>query len=103
MIRHCVMLQLPERYDRSELTSVMNGLAMVAERLDGCSGFVAGENRDYEDKSPEYPYGFTIDFDNATALSGYAKDPEHRALGQRLVTLCEGAERITVFDIVRRD
>ncbi|KIC51997.1 Dabb family protein [Tateyamaria sp. ANG-S1] len=100
MIRHCVFLRLAPKADSAELDKVMLGLADVVQRLPGCSGFRAGPNRDYEGKTPEYPYGFTLDAIDAEALATYAVDPEHQELGARLVALCEGgADGITVFDI----
>lgn len=100
MIRHCVMLRLRAKADRAELDKVMHGLADLVERLDGCSGFCAGPNRDFEGKTPGFAYGFTLDAATAEALAAYAVDPEHMALGARLVDLCEGGgDGIRVYDI----
>lgn len=100
MIRHCVYLRLRADADASELTDVMEGLGDLSGRLPGASGFFHGPNRDYELKSPDYPHGFTIDFTDQAALANYAQNPEHRALGARLVALCEGgADGIIVYDL----
>ncbi|WP_160116505.1 Dabb family protein [Ruegeria sp. AU67] len=100
MIRHCVMLNLAAGYDPSQLLDVMARLKDVAEKLPGCSGFVCGPNRDFEAKSPDYAYGFTLDFENASALRQYAENPQHQELGARLVQLCTGgAAGILVFDL----
>ncbi len=99
MIRHCVMLKLANGYDDAELVNVMHGLKNVAMRLPGCLGLEYGANIDLESKSPDYPFGFTLDFKDEDALRTYAMDPEHRTLGKRLVALCGGGDRITVFDL----
>lgn len=100
MIRHCVFLNLRADADPNELADVLTGLAAVTDRLPGASGFISGPNRDFEDKSPDFPMGFTIDFTDADVLHAYAADPEHQALGARLVAQCQGgAEGITVFDL----
>ena len=100
MIRQCVFLKLKPKADVALLDKVMLDLSALVQRLEGCSGFRAGPNRDYENKTPEFPYGFTLDAVNAEALAAYAVDTEHQALGARLVDLCEGgADGITVFDI----
>ena len=99
MIRHCVMLRLPDDYDRDELDLVMQGLDAIAMRLVGCCGFLSGVNIDLEHKSPDLPFGFTLDFDDVAALQRYAADEEHIALGGRLVRLCGGADNIVVFDL----
>lgn len=100
MIRHCVMLHLREGADPRQVNVIMLELAKVVARTEGCSGFCAGPNRDFEDKTTEYAYGFTLDARNAKALATYAVDPEHKALGARLVDLCQGGgDGILVFDI----
>lgn len=100
MIRHCVMLRLRPDHDPRERAAVFAGLRDVAGRIEGCTEFLAGPNRDYENKSPEYPFGFTMDFATLENLATYAADAEHVALGARLVNLCTGgAEGILVYDL----
>ncbi|MFL4469927.1 Dabb family protein [Tateyamaria armeniaca] len=100
MIRHCVMLRLARKADRTKLDRVMLALGKLVDRLDGCSNFCAGPNRDFEDKSPDIAYGFTLDAHDAKALAAYAVHPEHQALGAKLVDLCEGGSAgIIVYDI----
>ncbi len=103
MIRHCVMLGLSDGHDALELREVMQALDALVGRLPGCCHFLAGENIDLEGKTPEFPYGFTIDFDDAVALENYAQHPEHKLLGGRLVALCGGSEKISVFDLKDRE
>lgn len=100
MIRHCVMLRLRAGVGLTALVPVMDGLADIVDRLDGCSGFHAGPNRDYEQKSPGFSYGFTLDARDVAALAAYAEHPEHKILGSRLVDLChDGADGIVVYDL----
>jgi hypothetical protein len=100
MIRHCVMLRLSDKATAPALDKVMHRLAELVDRLDGCSGFCAGPNRDYEGKSPDIAYGFTLDCRNAKALAAYAVHPDHVALGAQLAALCEGgADGILVYDL----
>ena len=100
MIRHCVFLRLAPVADQDELAEVMQGLGDLVADMTGCQDFVAGPNRDFENKSPEHGYGFTLDAVDAQALADYASDPRHVDLGKRLVALCEGGERgILVYDI----
>lgn len=100
MIRHCVMLHLAADAQQAALDEIMQSLAALVDRLDGCSGFCAGPNRDFEGKSPDFSFGFTLDARDETALTAYAVHPDHKALGARLVALCEGGgDGIMVFDI----
>lgn len=98
MIRHIVMLRLKDGYDPVELLAVLTGLATLD--LPGLVGFEHGPNRDFEGKSQDYPYGFVCSFTDQAALQLYAGDAQHRALGARLVALCEGgADGIMVVDL----
>lgn len=100
MIRHCVMLSLRPDHDAAALADILRGLATLCDRLSGASGFKAGPNRDFEDKSRAYSTGFTIDFNDEAALRRYAENPDHHALGVRLVAQCRGgADGIMVFDL----
>ncbi|SMP17673.1 Dabb family protein [Shimia sagamensis] len=99
MIRHCVMLNVPAGA-QEELKAVLAGLADLVQALDGCCGFAAGPNRDFEGKSPNHPFGFMFDAKDEAALQAYADHPEHKALGAKLVSLCQdGADGIVVYDI----
>ena len=100
MIRHCVMLRLLPNDQETSLEQIMLGLGALVERLDGCSGFCAGPNLDFEGKSQDYPYGFTFDAVDAETLSTYGGHPEHVELGTRLIALCQGGgEGIVVYDL----
>ena len=98
MIQHVVMLSLVDGHDKAELQAVMSGLADLD--LPGFEGFSHGPNIDLENKTPDYPYGFICTFKDQTALETYAADPNHRALGARLVALCGGGDGIMVMDLV---
>ena len=100
MILHSVYLRLPQGTDATELSEVMAGLNQLCRGLAGCAGFQHGPNRDYEAKSPEHPYGFVAQFRDRDALAHYAEHPEHKALGARLVAMCDGGvDGIVVYDL----
>ncbi|MBV2358921.1 Dabb family protein [Thalassococcus sp. CAU 1522] len=94
------MLRLRADADVDELHAVMAGLDALRAQIDGFTGFSHGPNRDMELKSSAWPHGFIADFADAAALARYAADPGHRALGARLVALCEGGgDGIMVYDL----
>lgn len=100
MIRHIVLLDLPDDHDTDELLDIMDQLATLVDHLPGFTGFEHGPNRDFEQKSARYPYGFIGTFTDAKALETYAKDAQHSALGARLVAMCrDGADGIMVIDL----
>lgn len=98
MIQHVVMLNTRQDHDPAELTDVMVGLGEL--QIDGFNGFQHGPNKDLELKSQDYPYGFICTFQDEAALRRYASNPDHQALGARLVALCNGgADGIMVMDL----
>ncbi len=100
MISHVVMLGLRPGYDADILADTMAGLGALTGQLPGFTSFEHGPNRDFEQKSPLYPYGFICRFNDRDALRAYANDPRHQMLGSRLVTLCgDDAGNILVYDI----
>lgn len=101
MIEHVVMLGLKDASDLSDCRDVMEGLERLTGEIPGFVSLTHGVNIDMEGKSPGYPYGFIARFEDRDALARYAADARHQALGARLVALCGGPDRITVYDIER--
>lgn len=100
MIQHIVMLSLKDDASEAELASVMAGLAALGATLEGFEGFQHGPNHDFEQKTQDYPYGFICAFADKAALDIYANNPDHQALGGRLVAMCKGGgDGIMVMDI----
>lgn len=98
MIKHIVMLNLRPDHDAEELAAIMAGLDALD--IKGFTGFSHGPNHDIENKSPDYPYGFICNFKDLQGLHRYASNPDHGALGARLVALCcGGADGIMVMDL----
>lgn len=98
MIQHVVMLNLLAEHDSRELQDVMSGLAAL--EIEGFKAFQHGPNHDFERKSQDFPYGFICTFADEAALERYANDPDHQALGARLVAMCVGgADGIMVMDL----
>lgn len=99
MIRHVVMLRLPPDHDTVELKEIMQGLKGLQAEHPGFTGFEHGQNLDFENKLPDYPYGFICSFTDAEAVKAYAEDPTHKELGARLVELSGGSAGILVIDL----
>lgn len=100
MIKHIVVLDLPEGYDRAELARVMSGLDQLRDVIAGFVYFEHGENKDFEGMSKDRNYGFICTFANEATSRAYIANADHQALGKRLVALCRGgAQGITVIDL----
>lgn len=91
MIAHIVLLSLTDK-PGSKLAEVTAGLAALQAKMPGMSGFSHGVNHDFEHLSPDCDYGFIAMFADEAALATYAQDEEHKTLGARLVSLCQGGK-----------
>ncbi|MFS4438442.1 Dabb family protein [Paracoccaceae bacterium GXU_MW_L88] len=89
MLTHIVMLSLKESA-RAEAISAIESLAGLTQEVDGMHALTHGENRDYEDKSGAYDYGFTVTFRDRAAHLAYEAHPIHQAAGQTLIAACKG-------------
>lgn len=100
MIRHVVLIRARPDCEPGELEDVLAGLAALCRRLPGTPSFAGGVDVSPEGLQRGYSHGFTIDFADAAARDGYLVDPEHKALGARLVAAAGGGrDGILVVDI----
>lgn len=100
MIEHCVFCAIPTTVSEADIADVMNRLGSLKEVVEGMESFRAGPNRDYENKSGNYTYGFVCTFRDRQAHLAYESHPAHQAAGRDLVALCDGGyDGIIVFDL----
>ena len=100
MIRHIVLTRFVFVFIESSISEIYSGLAAVADRLPGASGFVGGRSDSPEQIERGYRHAFSIDFESWDALRDYADDPEHRALGAQLVAnAIDGRDGLLVVDL----
>jgi hypothetical protein len=100
MILHCVFCNIRADVTPEERDPIIDGLRQLCAGMDGALSFDAGENLDFEAKSPDHGYGFVIRFADKAAAMTYADDPEHKTLGGALCGICEGgADGIIVYDL----
>lgn len=78
----------------------MEGLASLVDVVDGVLDMSFGSNLDFENKTPEFDYGFVVTFRDRNAHLAYEMHKTHVEMGGRLVDACVGDyEGITVFDL----
>lgn len=98
MLYHLVMLEPASEMD--DIMAAMEILETLPGQIEGLMGFRHGPNRDFEQKSERYPYGFLCTFENKAALDTYAADPTHQRAGGLLVGACKGGvDGIFVVDL----
>ena len=100
MIRHIVLTKFTPDTSEETIAEIYAGLSDLSRRLDGASGFTGGRSESPEQIERGYMHGFVIDFDDWDALRNYADNPEHQALGGRLVeNAVGGIDGILVLDL----
>lgn len=100
MLAHCVFLNVADDQSADAPEEVLRALGELRNEVDGMLGYEWGPNRDFEEKTPDYTYGFVVMFRDREAHLAYERHPKHVELGGRLVAMCKGgADGITVFDL----
>lgn len=100
MIRHMVHLRFPDTVTAVEKATLYDGLAALRGHLHGILDFQHRPNI-----SPETPviHGFSdmfwFDFSDPAARDAYLADPDHQAMGARLVAAVGGLNGLLVCDI----
>ncbi len=100
MIKHCVFLSLADPNDPGVLVEPMRLLEGLVGTVPGVLYVTHGPNRDFENKTPAYQYGFVATFSDPAALRAYAEHPQHQQAGAMLIAACKnGYEGILVADL----
>jgi hypothetical protein len=100
MIRHIVHLKFPPDFLTDTQDGLYAGLAALRGHLHGILDFQHRPNI-----SPEAPvvHGFTdmfwFDFSDLASRDAYLADPDHQAMGARLVAAVGGLDGVMVCDI----
>ena len=100
MLIHTVLLSLKSEDELPGVLKAMTILEGVLEQVDGMHTLRHGPNRDFEEKSTDYPYGFVVEFADREAHLAYERHPDHIRAGRILIAACTGgAEGIFVSDL----
>lgn len=100
MLKHCVFLSLHSKDEMAPIAEAMRLLEGLVGKVDGMVDFSSGSNRDFENKSPDYQYGFVATFSDREAHLAYERHPDHVKAGGMLVAACRGGhEGIFVVDL----
>ena len=100
MLMHCVFCALKPEVTEARIRSVFDRFASLVGQVDGMTGFHAGPNRDFEDKTGAFGWGFVCVFRDRPAHLAYERHPVHQAAGADLVSMCrDGHAGIRVYDL----
>lgn len=100
MLKHCVFLSLRSDAEMASVEEAMGRLQSLVGKIDGMIDFVCGPNRDFENKSGNYQFGFVVTFADRDAHLAYERHPDHEAAGGMLIEACRGGyEGIFVVDL----
>ncbi|MEM7469950.1 MAG: Dabb family protein [Pseudomonadota bacterium] len=100
MIRHIVLTKFANETSEATIAALYDDLSALVAALPGARSFTGGRSASPEELERGYKHGFVIDFDSWEALGVYAENPEHKALGARLVAHAAGGkDGILVLDL----
>ncbi|SUZ31689.1 hypothetical protein ROE7235_01439 [Roseibaca ekhonensis] len=100
MFRHIVLTRFKPDVSEAQIAQLYDRLSALIDRHPGARGFLGGRSTSREQMERGFLHGFTIDFDDWTALQAYADDPDHRALSAELVeSAIGGRDGLIVLDI----
>lgn len=100
MIRHIVLTKFKPDVSEGTIADIYAGLSTLTDTLPGARNFTGARSESPEQIERGYMHGFVIDFDDWDALQTYADNPDHKALGARLVeNAVGGIDGILVLDL----
>ena len=100
MISHTVLIRSDEKIE-----PVIEELKAFCVKFDGVVSFNWGKNVSIEPHVAHgFDHAFVVNFTNETSRDRYVADPEHKAIGSKLVSHCpNGLQDIVVFDLAIED
>lgn len=101
MIRHMVFLKPRAEVSNANFTELMQELDGLRGHLKGIADFQFRDNVSIETAVVHgFSRMFWFDFETETARDAYLVDPQHKAIGRRLVAACDGGtDGLFVCDI----
>lgn len=101
MIRHIVLVRYRADVGAGERDGIVAALSGLKDRMPGMLSIACGTNVSVEPHVRHgFGDGFVIDFADEAARDAYLTDPEHQAIGKRIVAAAEGGTGgVVVFDM----
>lgn len=100
MIRHIVLIRFRPQLPAADVAAIDAAFRRLQARLDGFLSYCGGPDVNFEGLDRGYRYGHVLDFADQAARMRYHEDPEHKALGARLVAAAqEGVDGLLVVDL----
>ena len=91
MIRHLVALKFKDGTAEAAKTALYDDLAALDQRIDGILDFQSRRNVSVEDPVVRgFRDLFWFDFSDEAVRDAYLVDPEHQAIGSRIIAAVEG-------------
>ncbi|MFD1745576.1 Dabb family protein [Rhizobium helianthi] len=102
MILHCVFMRFKSSLTADEKNSIFASLHELQHKIPGILEVQHGANMSPEGLSGGFRDGFTVMFQDAAARDNYLVHPDHVAVGDRIVSACDGGlAGLMVFDFDR--
>lgn len=101
MIRHMVALRFKPEIKKADIDAVADELAGLRQTLGGIADYAFRDNVSPETEVVHgFNHMFWFDFETEAARDAYLVDPNHQAVGAKLVAMAlDGPEGIFVCDV----
>ena len=100
MIVHSVFLRFKSAVATAEKQAIYEAIADLQAKIAGIVSVTSGQNVSPEGLNGGFLDGFIVTFESVEARDAYLVDPDHVAVGDRIVALTDGGlAGILVFDM----
>ena len=104
MIRHIVLIRFRDNVSDAVIDTIFADLHRIREVLPGIISITSGRSESPEQIERGYLHGFVADFTDWDALAAYQAHPDHRRVGDALISNAVGGlDGILVFDLPVKD
>lgn len=100
MIRHIVLIKFQAGLSEPDIAELFVELHLIQGKVPGLLAITSGRSQSPEQMERGYMHGFVADFSDWEALQAYQDNPDHQALGAKLVKFADGGKAgILCFDL----
>ena len=100
MILHCVLMRLKASVQGEEKQALFDAVVNLQNLIGGIVSIKTGPNVSPEGLSGGFHDGFVVTFETAEARDAYLTNPDHVAVGEKIVAACDGGlSGLLVFDL----
>lgn len=97
-VKHLVLVKVRPDVPEAEISAAFDALGALVGQVPGLLSFSAGRNHSPEAAGQTYTHAFVMEFSDITSRDAYLPDPRHQAAAQRLRSIREPHDAVTIVD-----